>query len=377
MQKIMTKEIINMEHTQNLFQEFDTITTEDWINAIERFLKGKPLESLNWKIEENLIISPVHRKATTTTQYIGTASLTANNNWNICEAFLITASSDYASINALILEALSKGVNALILDFQQHVPNKEALTTLLTDVLLDLVYIHFTGDALTTAPIQLLHNIANIPNASQLNGSCALGKLSIDALIRYFDFCSTTLPNLRFITIPVANASSNSLSQAIYTADYYLATLLDRGKNIEQITHFLRFDFNVGEHYFVELAAIRAFKRLWLGVLEAYEIPQASFPFFHASTLSDQNENQYWNMITATTQTMAAAIAGVDSIWVRPSNNLVQADDFTRRIARNVQHLLQAESYLNRVIDPAAGAYYIENLTAALAQKAWQQFCKL
>jgi len=82
-------------------------------------------------------------------------------------------------------------------------------------------------------------------------------------------------------------------------------------------------------------------------------------------------------MIAATTQAMAAALAGVDSIYIRPCNGKEQADDFTRRIARNVQHILQSESYLNRVVDPSAGSYYIENLTVAIAEKAWQQFCNL
>jgi methylmalonyl-CoA mutase len=126
----------------------------------------------------------------------------------------------------------------------------------------------------------------------------------------------------------------------------------------------------------LELASIRAFKRLWLALLEAYQSSEVYAPYLHATTKSDQNENQYWNMITATTQAMTAAIAGVNSLHVKPCNGTA-ADDFTRRIARNVQHLLQSESYFNRVIDPAAGAYYIESLTAALVEKSWQQFCEL
>lgn len=365
-----------MEQSQNLFQEFDAVTTEDWVKAIEKFLKGKPVDSLNWELEEGLVISPLHRKETTTSQYIGSAALSNNNNWNICESFIIQQTADCATVNRQILEALNKGSNALTLHFQ-YLPNAADIEILLQGVLLNLVQVHFKGTALSSAPKVFLQNIAQVSNIQDLNGSCDLGNIKFDLLNDYFDFCLTNLPKFRFLTILIADSSTQSLSSAIFKASQWIDILTEEGKSIEQITKFLRFEFNIGEHYFVELASIRAFKRLWLALLEAYDVPSAIFPFLHASTLSDQHENQYWNMITATTQAMAAAIGGVDSIYVRPCNSLSKADLFTRRIARNVQHLLQSESYLNRVVDPASGAYYIENLTLALAEKAWQQFCKL
>jgi methylmalonyl-CoA mutase len=365
-----------MEQTQNLFQEFDAVTTKDWVDAIEKFLKGKLVDSLNWEIEEGLVISPLHRKDTTTTQYIGSANLSSNNNWNICEAFIIKQSDDCATVNTQILEALSKGSNALILDFH-YFPNLTDLETLLNSVLLDLIQIHFQGTGLSTNPKTFLEAIAKISNIKVLNGSCDLGNITSDLLGDYFNFCLSNLPKFSFLSISITDSSTKSLSAAIFKASQWIDILTEQGKNIEQITKFLRFEFNIGEHYFVELASIRAFKRLWLALLEAYDVPSVVLPFLHATTLSDQHENQYWNMITATTQAMAAAIGGVDCIYIRPCNSLDKADSFTRRIARNVQHVLQSESYLNRVIDPASGAYYIENLTLALAEKAWQQFCKL
>lgn len=364
-----------MGQTQNLFQEFDAVTTEDWVHAIEQFLKGKPVESLNWELEEGLISSPLHRKETTTAQLMAWGS-SGSNNWNICEAFVIKKADDCAVINTQVLEALNGGANALIFDFQ-YLPKLADIELLLQGVLLDLVQIHFQGSALAANPKAFLQLFAQTTNIQALNGSCDLGNPTKKSLIDYFDFCSTNLPNFRFLNISIANSSTQSLSTALFKASQWIDILLEQEKSIKQITHFLRFEFNVGEHYFVELASVRAFKRLWLALLEAYDAPVALFPFLHATTLSDQNENQYWNMITATTQAMAAAIGGVDSIYVRPCNSLLQADSFTRRIARNVQHLLQSESYLNRVIDPASGAYYIENLTLALAEKAWQQFCTL
>ena len=81
-------------------------------------------------------------------------------------------------------------------------------------------------------------------------------------------------------------------------------------------------------------------------------------------------------MIKAATQTMAAAIGGADLIYVLPADYQQKGEStsFSRRIARNVQHLLQMESHLDQVIDPAAGSYYIERLTRHLCEEAWQEF---
>ena len=80
-------------------------------------------------------------------------------------------------------------------------------------------------------------------------------------------------------------------------------------------------------------------------------------------------------MLRTTTETMSAAIAGADSISVAPFDiAFKEADDFSYRIARNQQLLLKEESYLDKIVDPAAGSYYIENLTDSIAQYAWQNF---
>jgi methylmalonyl-CoA mutase len=95
-------------------------------------------------------------------------------------------------------------------------------------------------------------------------------------------------------------------------------------------------------------------------------LPPIDVRFAPASQTADPHQN----MIRAATQAMSAVIAGVDRLTVQPAEDTA----FGRRIARNVQHLLKMESYLDRVIDPAAGSYYIEKLTDALAEKAWGLF---
>ncbi|MDV7393168.1 methylmalonyl-CoA mutase family protein, partial [Arthrospira platensis SPKY1] len=92
-----------------------------------------------------------------------------------------------------------------------------------------------------------------------------------------------------------------------------------------------------------------------------------------------QDENANTNMIRASTQAMSAAIGGADLIYVLPANHALDeaSTAFTRRIARNVQHVLKMESRLHQVLDPGAGSYYIEKLTDKLAAQAWAKFQEL
>ena len=72
---------------------------------------------------------------------------------------------------------------------------------------------------------------------------------------------------------------------------------------------------------------------------------------------------------------MSAIIGGVDELVVTPSNATYEvADNFSHRIARNVQHLLKYESHFEKVVDPSQGSYYIEKLTEELASRAWEEF---
>ena len=81
------------------------------------------------------------------------------------------------------------------------------------------------------------------------------------------------------------------------------------------------------------------------------------------------------NKIRATTQAMSAVLGSVDMLTIAPSDALnAESSDFSRRIARNVQHLLQMESYLDKVADPAAGSFYIEKLTNQIAEAVWEKF---
>ncbi|MCH2023853.1 MAG: methylmalonyl-CoA mutase family protein [Saprospiraceae bacterium] len=370
-----------MTDRKNLFEEFPAVNTEKWISEIERFLKGKSTTSLSFNIDTNLSFSPLNRSENSTPQYLGTVNLQSQNNWHICEEIETQSFTDgelieYKKINSYLLESLRKGANALVIILHK-LPSAKELETLLEGVLFDLIPVHFKGLIFHSLPAEFLTNLSKTTFASKIHGSCDLSNNSEDKLIDCLDICLTCGLNLRPINITINNNSTEQLSYAIFKTSRWIDLLLEKGKSIGQIITNIRFEYNVGTDYFIEIASIRALKKLWFGMLEAYKVEKPYSPYIHAITQSNQNENQYKNMVVATTQTMSAAIGGVNSIYVLPSDKKNKTNEFSRRIARNVQHILQSETHLNRVIDPAAGSYYLENLTIAIAEKAWEKFCKL
>ncbi len=132
----------------------------------------------------------------------------------------------------------------------------------------------------------------------------------------------------------------------------------------------------------MEIAKFRAARMLWANIVKAYN-PQcecACKMIAHAETSSFNLTlfDAHVNLLRTQTEAMSAAIAGVNSITVTPFDKAYETpNDFSERIARNQQLLLKEESHLNRIVDPAGGSYYIENLTVSIAKQAWDLFLQV
>lgn len=155
--------------------------------------------------------------------------------------------------------------------------------------------------------------------------------------------------------------------------------LTDAGLSVEQLAPKTLLSVSVGTSYFLEIAKLRALRVLWQRFVHAYE--QAHHPpFVHAqtSTFYDAAVTPYTNLLRATTEAMAAVIGGCDTLTVHPYDTVLSApSEFSERIARNVSVLLKEESYLDKVADPSAGSYYVENLTQQLVERAWTLFMRV
>ena len=132
----------------------------------------------------------------------------------------------------------------------------------------------------------------------------------------------------------------------------------------------------------MEIAKIRAARFLWAKVVNAYGPSDAEITRTHIHSLTaDWNKtlyDPYVNMLRTTTESMSAIIGGTNSLTVKPFNAIYEAPNkFSERIARNQQLILKEESYFDKIVDPGAGSYYIENLTDSLIEEGWKLFLEI
>jgi methylmalonyl-CoA mutase len=182
-------------------------------------------------------------------------------------------------------------------------------------------------------------------------------------------------------TYPYHNAGGNAVQElafALATGVAYLRALARREVDIKVAARHMRFDFAIGGNFFMEVAKLRAARLLWSQVMEAFggdEDAQRMRLHGRTARRNKTTVDPHVNMLRVTTEALAAAVGGVESLHVAPFDEPARpADEFSRRVARNVQVILQEEAHLTQVIDPAGGSYAVEALTGQLANAAWALF---
>ena len=140
----------------------------------------------------------------------------------------------------------------------------------------------------------------------------------------------------------------------------------------------LHFQLGIGENFFMEIAKFRAIKSLWAQVLRAFGVStQDQRLWLHARSglRNKTRRDRHVNLLRLTSEALAAAMGGVDSIWLPAFDAALETSDaFSRRLSRNLQLILQEEMQLTQLIDPAGGAWHVERLTDQLARRAWARF---
>ena len=132
---------------------------------------------------------------------------------------------------------------------------------------------------------------------------------------------------------------------------------------------------SVGVDYFMEIARLRALRKLAAVLLDAYKLPKHIYILGTNAAITDEHD-AYYNMIRHTTQAMAIVIGGADALMLVTHHPTEGKAAFQQRITNNVSHILKEESKLDKVADPAAGSYYIDELTTQIAEKAWEGLVK-
>jgi methylmalonyl-CoA mutase len=182
-------------------------------------------------------------------------------------------------------------------------------------------------------------------------------------------------------TLPYSNNGANAtqeLAFAIATASEYIKSLLNLGLNIDDIAQNIKVTFGIGSSFFTEISKFRAAKLLWKNLISAFGGNEESQSINISAVTTQLNKtifDPHVNILRTTTEAFSAIAGGINSLQISPYDSLFSVpDNFSRRIARNVQIVLKEEAHFGNTIDAAGGSYFVEKLTEELAQNAWKLF---
>lgn len=351
--------------SHKLFSEFPPITAQQWEEQIAADLKGKTIEDLQTKLSEDITIKPFYSEGPSTIAK-------SNSGWIICQQIDAT---DGQLGNQASLKAIEQGATGLRL-----IVNRQTnIHALLEDLPLDKIQVDFLQDRECW---NVLDDIRMIPYAYGITGAIDYDLVAVDResdIPQLFDEYAALLPNYRLITLHENEElePAEAIADLLRRANHYVKELLRYDYSIETIAAKMQFATFVDTDYFVSIAKLRALRNLWQIMLQEYD-PKVHPVYIHADNLTaepTEEKDAYYNMIRHTTQAMSAIIGGADSIAITPEDD-TDKGAFLQRIALNAQLVLQHEAKLDKVADPASGAYFIENLTEQLAESAWALFLK-
>ncbi|WP_299362455.1 methylmalonyl-CoA mutase small subunit, partial [uncultured Parabacteroides sp.] len=322
-----------------------------------------------------------------------------DNDWKVRQNIEVTC---FKGANEKALDILNKGVTSLGFIIKGSDVNAENIATLLEGICPECVELNFnTCNCKAEMLIGILADYFKGKGADleKCKGSVnydpfkkplVKGKENenwVEAAIAVLK-AGVALPGYKVLAVNAFyfnNAGayiSQELGYALAWGNELLAKLTEAGQDATEVAKKIKFNFGISSNYFMEIAKFRAARWLWAEIVAAYKpaCDCACKMHVHAQT-SEWNMTVYdahVNLLRSQTEAMSAALAGVDSITVRPFDKTYQTpDDFSERIARNQQLLLKEECHLDKVVDPSAGSYYVEVLTNSLADVAWKLFLEV
>ena len=197
------------------------------------------------------------------------------------------------------------------------------------------------------------------------------------------EYTSENMPKFNSISISgyhMQEAGANLVQELAFTlADgrEYVRTAIKAGMDVDRFAPRLSFFFAIGMNFFMEIAKLRAARLLWHRIMSEFnpQKPQSSMLRTHCQTsgVSLQEQDPYNNVIRTAYEAMSAALGGTQSLHTNALDEAIALPtDFSARIARNTQLVLQEETGITNVVDPLAGSYYVETLTSQLAEEAWK-----
>jgi methylmalonyl-CoA mutase len=404
----------------------------EWRALAEKELRGRPVEDLTWKTLEGIDVKPLYTEADTDgLPHMGSipgqepftrgvkATMYAGRPWTIRQyAGFSTAEAS----NAFYRKALAAGQQgvSVAFDLATHrgydsdhprvegdvgkagvaIDSVEDMKILFDQIPLDKVSVSMTMNG---AVIPILANFIVTGEEQGHDRSLLAGTIQNDILKEFMvrntyvyppepsmriiadiiEYTSEEMPKFNSISISgyhMQEAGANLVQELAYTlADgrEYVRAAMERGMDVDKFAPRLSFFFAIGMNFFMEAAKLRAARLLWHKIMTDLGAQSAKSKMLrtHCQTsgVSLQAQDPYNNVIRTAYEAMAAALGGTQSLHTNALDEAIALPtEFSARIARNTQLILQEETGVTNVVDPLAGSYYVESLTNQLAEEAWK-----
>lgn len=392
---------------ERLLSDFAPVSTQEWMDKITADLKGADFDKkLVWRTNEGFNVNPFYRKEdienyitprVLPSEYPYVRSTRMDNEWLIRQDINV---ADPVAANAKALDLLGKGITSLGFKLKKTQINLESIEALLKGIYPEAVELNFTccvSVASKLATVLVEYYQKSGADLTQCKGSIGFDPFKKQMVrgisnpqwvvpCKELIEAIRPLPAFRVLTVNALNLANAGayIYQELGYAMAWGAELLDKlvaeGFSLEEVAGRIKFVFGVGSNYFMELAKFRAARWLWAEIVGAHgEQYKGDVAKIHqqavTSTWNKTIFDAHVNLLRTQTEAMSATLGGVDSLTVLPFDVTYQeSDEFSERIARNQQLLLKEESHFDKVVDPAAGSYYVEYLTNSIAEQAWKLF---
>ncbi|MBQ8098950.1 MAG: methylmalonyl-CoA mutase small subunit [Bacteroidaceae bacterium] len=391
---------------ERLFSEFAPVSRQEWLDKITVDLKGADFgKKLVWRTDEGFNVQPFYlkedvEKLPTVTALPGQfpfvrGNKVSDNNWYVRQN---VKCGDAKETNKKLLDLLGRGIDSLGLSIPRDNVNAEYLEALLEGIIPEAIELNFSTCPSVT--LQLAKEVVayldkHVQDKSQIHGSIdfdPIGKMlkkGKDLTARLADAKEMVdivkdYPGMTCITVSsleLQNAGAFCYQESGYALAWgneYLNLLTEAGVEAREAVRRMRFSMAAGGNYFMEIAKFRAFRMSWANIVREYGVPEEECRAYIMATTAEYNKtlfDSYVNLLRTQTEAMSAALAGVESLVVTEFNTpYEQPTDFSERIARNQQLMLKEENHFSKIVDVAAGSYYIEELTVSIAAEAWKLF---
>ena len=411
--------------------EFNASNLEAWQKAAIKSAPGGDVSALNWKTPDGIIVKPLYTAADTANlPYVNTlpgfepflrgpqATMYAVRPWTIRQYAGFSTAEESNAFYRKALAAGGQGVSVAF-DLATHrgydsdhprvegdvgkagvaIDSVEDMKILFNQIPLDKVSVSMTMNG-AVLPVLAGYVVAAEEQGvaqDQLSGTIQNDILkefmvrntyiyppepSMKIIGDIIGYTAQHMPKFNSISISgyhMQEAGANQALELAFTlADgkEYVKTAIASGLDVDAFAPRLSFFWAVGMNFYLEIAKMRAARLLWCRIMKGFDAqnPKSLMLRTHSQTSgwSLTEQDPYNNVVRTTIEAMAAVFGGTQSLHTNSFDEAIALPtEFSSRIARNTQLIIQEETHITHVIDPWAGSYMMESLTQEMADKAW------